>query len=137
LAANQPVTGLAASLKTHSDAVAVVIILIPALLAILGYLVNSNLLLFVAFGSLGGIIHDLLQNKGLLAYPKPTEEGIYLGIGLGTLLGGVSGFLAFATVTSTSTLDAKLLVTPLTWGLGLKGLTEGAMNQPTNKLVAK
>ena len=102
-----------------------------------GYFVNSFLLLSMAVGSMGGIIHDLIQNKGLVVYPVPTAEGVYLGLGLGALLGAVSGFIAFSTVATPATIDPKSLVTPLTWGLGLKGLVDGATNAVTSKLQTK
>ncbi len=114
-----------------------VTILIPLLLAafgFMGYLLNSFLLWSIVMGSLGGIIHDLVQNKGIVLYPADTQEGVYLGLGLGAFLGAVSGFIAYATFAAPIALDARSLVIPLTWGLGLKGVIDGATNKVTTEL---
>jgi hypothetical protein len=102
-----------------------------------GYIFNSFLVLNIAIGSVGGIVHDLIQNKGLVVFPASTKEGIYLGLALGALFGAVSGFIAYTTIATPSPIDAKSLVIPLTWGLGLKGLVDGAGNKVTTSLKAK
>ncbi len=114
----------------------IVVLVVPPILAVVGYFGNSLLLLSVVFGSFGGIIHDLIQNKGILVYPDSSSEGVYLGAGLGALLGALSGFLAYATLSATSISDPKTLVVPLTWGLSLKGLADAATNQTTSKVPA-
>jgi hypothetical protein len=62
---------------------------------------------------------------------------MYLGLALGALLGTVSGFIAYTTIATPSSIDAKSLVVPLTWGLGFKGLVDGAGNKATTSLKAK
>lgn len=117
-----------------------ILIIIPAVLVIMigvGLQQGSFLLLSLAVGSIGGLVHDLIQNKGLLAYPKQSEEGVYLGALLGALLGGVSGFIGFATTTPPTPLDARSLAVPLSWGIGLKGLIEGGANATAGHVIAK
>jgi hypothetical protein len=132
------VTSLAQAngVKKYYKHAVIAVLVVPPLLGVVGYFGNSLLLLSVVFGSFGGIIHDLLQNKGLLVYPDSSSEGVYLGAGLGALLGALSGFLAYATLSATSISDPKTLVIPLTWGLSLKGLADAATNQTISKVPA-
>lgn len=120
--------------KTYYREAAILVLVVPPALGVLGYLANSFLLLCIVFGSFGGIIHDLIQNKGLLVYPDSSTEGVYLGAGLGAILGAVSGFLAYATLAAASTVDPKTLTVPLTWGLSLKGLADAVSNQTSGKV---
>ena len=125
--------------KSYRREVAILVPLVLVVLGLVAYWIpppNSVLLGFIVMGSLGGIIHDLVQNKGLVLYPATTNEGVYLGLGLGALLGAVSGFIAFSTIASPTSFDVKSLVTPLTWGLGLKGVIDGATNAVTTQLNA-
>ncbi len=106
-------------------AMAVVLFLI--ILGIVGSVTQSFLLLSIVVGSVGGLIHDLIQNKAIILYPKTTTEGIYLGWILGIIMGGAAGFIAYTSgVVSTNSFDPKLLSVPFTAGIALKGVVDAA-----------
>jgi len=121
----------------HRLAGTLVVIAALLCLAVAGLVTKSFWILCILAGSIGGMIHDIVQNKGVILYPHSTEEGVYLGLGIGFLLGAVSVFLASATVSSVpTTISPGDFITPLTYGLGLKGVVDAGGNAALGRLTA-
>jgi hypothetical protein len=103
----------------HSKRITILILVaIPALLVI-SSVMDSLWLRCAAIGALGGILHDIVQNNGFVAYAYRTKEGVRLGLGLAAIIGGICGFLVYPTVTPPTD-----LITPFTAGLAFKGIGE-------------
>jgi hypothetical protein len=66
------------------------------ILFLISYFYDCVWLTWVSVAAFGGIIHDLIQNNGVIAYAHRTKEGIRLGVGLGAIIGGICGLFAFA-----------------------------------------
>ena len=104
------------------------VIAILFILGVAGSLTKSVLLLGVVVGCVGGIIHDLVQNKAIILYPKTSDEGVYIGWILGVILGGAAGFIAIASGVASTAFNAQSLLAPFTAGIALKGITDAAAN---------
>jgi len=118
-------------------AMAMVVVLILVVLGLAGALTKSVFLLSIVAGSVGGLIHDLVQNKAVILYPSTTEEGVYLGWILGIILGGAAGFIAYASGVVSGTFDPRLLSAPFTAGIALKGVTDAAANTSAANVKTK
>jgi len=87
------------------------------ILFIIAYLYDCVWLAWVAVAAFGGIIHDIIQNNGVIAYAYRTKEGIRLGVGLGAIIGGISGLFAFAVTNPDISFTASYLFSPFLTGL--------------------
>ena len=116
---------------------AVVVVVILFILGLAGSLTESVLLLSVVVGCVGGLIHDLIQNKAIILYPSTTDEGVYIGWILGVILGGAAGFIAYSSGVVSTTFDPKLLAAPFTAGIALKGVVDAAANTSASNVKTK
>jgi len=116
---------------------AVVVVVILFILGLAGSLTESVLLLSVVVGCVGGLIHDLIQNKAVILYPSTSEEGVYIGWILGVILGGAAGFIAYSSGVVSTTFDPKLLAAPFTAGIALKGVVDAAANTSASNVKTK
>ncbi len=119
------------------SAMAAVVIAFIVILGLAGSLTKSFLLLSIVVGAVGGLIHDLIQNKAVILYPSTTDEGVYLGWILGIILGGAAGFIAYASGVVSTTFDPKLLAAPFTAGIALKGIVDAAANTSASNVKTK
>ena len=83
---------------------------------LIAYLYDSVWLAWVAVAAFGGIIHDLIQNNGVIAYAHKTKEGIRLGVGLGAIIGGICGLFAFAVTNPDISFTASYFFAPFLMG---------------------
>ena len=123
--------------KISQTVMATVVIAFLIILGIAGSLTSSFLLLSIVAGCVGGLIHDLIQNKAVILYPSTTSEGVYLGWILGIILGGAAGFLAYASGVVSTTFDPKLLSAPFAAGIALKGVIDAAANTSADNVKTK
>lgn len=56
------------------------------------------ILIALICGALGGLVREIIGNKGLLCFPKFTEKGLTLGCLTSIILGAVSGLGFLQTV---------------------------------------
>jgi hypothetical protein len=80
-----------------------------------------DLIIPVLAGGLGGFIHDIAKNKGIITLPKRINNELYLGSLLGILLGAVCGLLAIPTAGAGT---EKVASVAFFSGIGFKGLGE-------------
>jgi len=114
-----------------------IVIIVLFVLGAVGAYAQSFLLLSVVVGSVGGLIHDLIENKAIVLYPSSSTEGIYIGWMLGIILGGAAGFIAYASGVIPTNFDAKLLLAPFTAGIALKGVIDSATNTSASEVKTK
>lgn len=86
-------------------------------LFLISYLYDCVWLTWVSVAAFGGIIHDLIQNSGVIAYAYKTKEGLRLGVGLGAIIGGICGLLAFAVIHPDITFTVSYFFSPFFAGL--------------------
>lgn len=86
-------------------------------LLVIAYLYDSVWLAWVGAAAIGGILHDLIQNNGVIAYAYKTQEGIRLGVGLGGIIGGICGLLAFTVTHPHISFTAAYFFSPFLSGL--------------------
>jgi hypothetical protein len=92
---------------------------------------RSPLVLAVALGSVGGLMHELAQSGGKIFFFAKKDDGLYLGSVAGMLLGGVTGVIAaHATPGGTVADYQNLAYEAFMAGLGMKGLVEAAAGTP-------
>lgn len=87
------------------------------ILFLIPYLYDSVWLAWVAVAAFGGIIHDVIQNNGVIAYAYRTKEGIRLGVGLGAIIGGICGLFAFAVTNPEISFTASYFFSPFLKGI--------------------
>ena len=87
------------------------------ILFLISYLYDCVWLAWVAVAAFGGIIHDIIQNNGVIAYAYRTKEGIRLGVGLGAIIGGICGLFAFAVTNPDISFTASYFFSPFLTGL--------------------
>ena len=121
----------------NQTVMASVVVAILFILGLAGSLTESVLLLSIVVGCVGGVIHDLIQNKAIILYPSTTDEGVYIGWILGVILGGAAGFIAYGSGVVSTTLDPRLLLAPFTAGIALKGVIDAAANTSAGNVKTK
>jgi hypothetical protein len=102
---------------------------------------NWLLGLAVSVGGLGGLVHEVAQSNGKIAFLeiKKYDDGLYLGTLAGVLLGAVAGILVIPgyLITSTSGTELSVNMTQVAYetfsaGLSLKGVVEAAAGTPVS-----
>jgi hypothetical protein len=94
---------------------------------------NWLLWLAVSIGGLGGLVHEVAQSGGKIAFFEKYEDGLYLGALAGVALGAVAGILVIRghLIARTSGTELSVSMTQLAYevftaGLALKGVVEAA-----------
>ena len=112
------------------------------LLAVLAWASFHNtwvLWLAVSVGGLGGLVHEIAQSGGEIAFFEKKADGFYLGSLAGVVLGAVAGMLVVrghlpsVTETALSISKTQLAYEVFTAGLALKGVTEAASGTAVNE----
>ena len=106
---------------------------------------NNNWVFWLAasVGGLGGLVHEIAQSGGKIAYFRKYEDGMYLGTVAGVILGAVAGilvvrgFLTDAPNTVLAISKSQLAYEVFTAGLALKGVTEAAGGTTVSETTEK
>ncbi len=101
--------------------------------------VHNHWLLWLAasVGGLGGLVHEIAQSGGKIAFFEKNKDGMYLGSLAGIVLGAVAGILVIRghLIATPSGTELPISMTQLAYevfiaGLALKGVTEAAGGNP-------
>ena len=87
------------------------------ILFLISYFYDCVWLAWIAVAAVGGILHDVIQNSGVIAFAYRTKEGIRLGVGLGAIIGGICGLFAFAVTNPDISFTASYFFSPFLSGL--------------------
>ena len=128
--------GSLTSLEKLSIAITLIMMVLLGILAWASSHNNWLLWLAASVGGLGGLVHEIAQSGGKIAFFQKNQDGMYLGSLAGMMLGAVAGLLVIrGHLVETSDLPSAGVKIQLTYevfmaGLALKGVTEAAGGKP-------
>jgi hypothetical protein len=116
----------------ESIIITVVTMVLLAVLAGVSASRGWTLWLAASVGGLGGLVHEIAQSGGKVAYFAKKDDGLYIGSLAGMVLGAVAGLLVVRghmTGETAAIGNAQLSYEVFTAGLALKGVMEAAGGQ--------
>jgi hypothetical protein len=123
-------TGLS-TMEKYSIAATIILGVALALLAWASAHYGWTLWLAASVGALGGLVHEIAQSGGKVAFFQRYQDGFYLGSVAGMILGAVAGLLVVrglvvGTPPPTPMPPSQIAYEVFTAGLALKGVAEAA-----------
>ncbi|HEV2494156.1 MAG TPA: DUF4257 domain-containing protein [Terriglobia bacterium] len=124
-------TGLT-PMEKYSIVATIVLGVALALLAWASAHYGWTLWLAASVGALGGLVHEIAQSGGKVAFFQRYQDGFYLGSVAGMILGAVAGLLVVRGLVAgnpsspPSMTTAQIAYEVFTAGLALKGVAEAA-----------
>ena len=91
-----------------------------------GVFSRNVLIVAIVAAAAGGLVQEIFQTGGGVAYPQWKHDGLYLGSISGLVLGALSGLLTLTILPVGSIINVAFVSQMFFAGMALKGVAEAA-----------